>query len=218
LMLFFGLYMTFTGETNLNQSKNWNGANLSINISSDNLRDQHDVSSFELHTNDVFNKEMEDLNQVISNIEIEKEKGKYVYDVSETKYIDNKKRDDIRNEKIDIKNKTKSLNRHKPIFDLRKESRGIGVLPKLLKGSVTDYPEFEYIQQIEGIVILKMAVNERGFVDTWEVMEGDLNQGFVNTSIDMVKTWQFEPYLVEVQDSEFEPSSFILIKIFHYKL
>ncbi|MBT6119935.1 TonB family protein [bacterium] len=222
LVLFFGLYSSFMDVSQSYSSQNGNSMDLSVHVSLDETsneleRDRSEETFYNLEAEAEAEAEAEE--RTISDFNLEEPKGGLKESGSGYGHIQKTyRRFKSLDERENVNHILNSTSHSTPIFDLRKVSGRNGDVPNLLKGVVTHYPEFEYIQKIEGQVVLKLDINENGYVESWEVLEGDLRQGFVQASIEMVQTWQFEPYLVQSVNSEFKGSKFILIKMFHFKL
>ena len=59
------------------------------------------------------------------------------------------------------------------------------------------YPRRELARGIEGDVVLRVLVNEKGDPQTIEVIGGTRNRNFEASAIKAIKRWKFQPYMVD---------------------
>lgn len=67
--------------------------------------------------------------------------------------------------------------------------------PKLIKSVPPKYPEEALKNHIEGIVVVEVVTDTKGFVEETNVIEGP--ELLKSTAIESLKQWQYEPYYVE---------------------
>ncbi|MEJ2246526.1 MAG: energy transducer TonB [Acidobacteriota bacterium] len=65
------------------------------------------------------------------------------------------------------------------------------LLPRLLRKVDPEYPELAIRARVEGEVVLKISVNEKGDVSNAEVISG--HQLLRQAAVDAVKQWRYEP-------------------------
>jgi TonB family protein len=59
-----------------------------------------------------------------------------------------------------------------------------------------DYPEVFLAQRLTGAVVLQLTVDARGHVKDMQVVSSDLPGAFAQSAMAAVRSWHFEPYLV----------------------
>ena len=85
--------------------------------------------------------------------------------------------------------------------------------PRLRFGNPPYYPDRALAMSIEGRIVVKILVDERGRVESYSLIKGDDAFGFYSAVQDAIKTWRFEPYRVRGM-----PRAFYMIKPFEFEL